>query len=52
MIRARTNLEHPTYELSGGEDGMPEGEWTLLGLAIRALAGGFMLPVEGGDATH
>ncbi|MFS0868271.1 hypothetical protein AB3M83_13165 [Microbacterium sp. 179-B 1A2 NHS] len=51
VIRARTNLEHPTYELSGGEDGMPEGEWTLLGLAIRALAGGFTLPREGDDPS-
>jgi AcrR family transcriptional regulator len=40
-IRALEGLEHPTYRLDGA-DGLPTGEWTLLGLSVRALVFGFM----------
>ncbi|WP_394278293.1 hypothetical protein [Microbacterium sp.] len=44
-IRALEGLEHPTYDLDGS-DGMPTGQWTLLGLAVRALVNGFMAPID------
>lgn len=47
-IRALERLEHPTFTLSG-EDGLPQGEWTLLGLTVRALVASFMVPREDAD---
>lgn len=47
-IRALEGLEHPRYDLDG-DDGMPSGEWTLLGLAVRSLVAGFMAPDDDPD---
>lgn len=44
-IRSLERLEHPRYELSGA-DGLPDGEWTLLGLTVRSLVNSFMMPRE------
>lgn len=49
-IRSLERLEHPTYTLSG-EDGMPAGEWTLLGLSVRALVTSFMTPRDDADPS-
>lgn len=47
-IRSLERLGHPTYQLSGA-DGTPAGEWTLLGLTVRALVDSFMTPREDAD---
>lgn len=47
-IRSLERIPHPTYRLSG-RDGAPEGEWTLLGLTVRALVNAFMIPRDDAD---
>jgi hypothetical protein len=41
-IRGLEGFEHRMYRFDGA-DGMPHGEWTLLGLSVRALVEGFMV---------
>ncbi|WP_405371573.1 MULTISPECIES: hypothetical protein [unclassified Microbacterium] len=47
-IRELEGLPHPTYTLTG-EDDLPPGDWTLIGLSVRALVQGFMVPRDGND---
>ncbi|CAL4860900.1 hypothetical protein [Microbacterium sp. MM2322] len=47
-IQAMERIPHATYRLSGA-DGTPSGDWTLLGLTVRALVDSFMVPREDAD---
>lgn len=47
-IRSLERLPHPTFRMTG-RDGTPEGDWTLLGLTVRALVDSFMVPREDAD---
>ena len=49
-IRSLERIPHPTFRLSGA-DGTPTGEWTLLGLTVRALVDSFMVPREDADSS-
>ncbi|WP_244604291.1 hypothetical protein [Microbacterium oleivorans] len=47
-IQSLERLPHPSFQLSGS-DGTPAGEWTLLGLTVRALVDSFMTAREDAD---
>jgi len=47
-IQSLERLPHPTFQLTGA-DGTPSGDWTLLGLTVRALVDSFMIPREDAD---
>lgn len=40
-LHALSGMDHPSYDLDGS-DGLPEGDWSLFGLVVRALVYSFM----------
>ncbi|GAA5031577.1 hypothetical protein ACFQRL_10270 [Microbacterium fluvii] len=44
-VRAAEGLIHPTYEIAEGDELAP-GQWSLFGLAVRALADSFFVPKD------
>ena len=48
-IRALQGLEHPMYDFAE-DDEAPTGQWTLMGIAVRALVTEFTVPKEHAEA--
>lgn len=49
-VRAAEGIDHPMYEIEGGTD-VPEGEWSLFGIAARGLVTAFMEPDPEASST-
>lgn len=47
-IRSLEGIAHPTYRVRAGDD-LPEGDWTLFALGVRALVASFMTADPAGD---
>jgi AcrR family transcriptional regulator len=47
-VRAAEALDHPTFQIGGGEE-LPPGDWTLFGLSARALVESLLVPIDAGD---
>lgn len=47
-MRALEGIDHPTYDVDAGAE-VPEGQWTLFALGVRALVNEFMVPTAPAD---
>ena len=48
-VRALEGIDHPRVTAAVGDE-VPEGDWTLFALGVRALVNEFMTPVTDGDS--
>lgn len=50
-VRSLEGIEHPTYDPAPGDE-VPQGNWTLFALGVRALVNEFMTPVTPQASTR